>query len=439
MKTDRELEALLRSTLDNRAATITEPAELPDLPTTGRKASHRHTWHLALAAAAVVVLAAAGVLVGVHLAKDNLPAHPTPKPTPAPTACRTTLPVQWRTAFENSALPTHGRTTQLLSIAPDGSVLAIEDDGPLPGSGRFLVRLRPGRQPDVVYDVPDPDHLSVAVAQQYQHWLLIGLQDNPRPAKGTVPGSSALGLTKIIVFDLASHTTRTLYDLHTRGTGPAAHSDSTALYGRRAYWDLTFGGTGQRGSVRSYDLATGTFSTVYRGPIGYPQVTANGLGLFIAGHVRVVVPATLPAEVSRAVGRNQASRLATDGTAYAWMVSPEIVGWWAPGHVTPVYRRLPRALYIEDNGGAPVVAGRFVITMSAGGLFSVTDMLTGASADLPSKAGTALRPDIYLSQNGVLAGLAFTESHGHFVNGYWADAAMTVLRLDTNALPPLSC
>jgi hypothetical protein len=121
------------------------------------------------------------------------------------------------------------------------------------------------------------------------------------------------------------------------------------------------------------------------------------------------------------------------------MVSPKIVGWWAPGHATPIYRRLPRALYMEDNGGAPVVAGRFVFTMSAGGLFTVTDVLNDASADLPSRAGSAQRPQLYLSQHGVLAGIGFTQSRGHFINGYWADAAMTVLRLDTNALPPLTC
>ena len=36
-------------------------------------------------------------------------------------------------------------------------------------------------------------------------------------------------------------------------------------------------------------------------------------------------------------------------------------------------------------------------------------------------------------------GLGFTESRGKFIGGYWADAAMTVLRVDTNALPPLTC
>jgi hypothetical protein len=77
--------------------------------------------------------------------------------------------------------------------------------------------------------------------------------------------------------------------------------------------------------------------------------------------------------------------------------------------------------------------------MSSGGTFSVTDILNGVSADLPGRAGRVARPEFYLSQAGILAGLGFTKSHGHFINGYWADAPETVLRLDTNALPPLSC
>lgn len=432
MKTDTELEGLLRTTLANRAATVTDAPPVPaDLP-----ARRHRAWLPALAAAAAVAIAVAGVLVGIHLAKDNPPANPTPTPTPAliPTTCPTTLPVAWRAAFTGSALATRGRSTQVLSIAPDGSVLALQDDGPVPGAGRFVVRLRPGRAPDVLYDVPDPDHQSVAIAQQYEHWLLIGLNDEERPPKGTIPGSSGQGPTKIEVLDLAEHDTHVLFDVAATDSlvGPA--SNSAAVLDGRVYWDQRGSYAADHGVVRSYDLATGALRTVYSGKIGYTEVTAVGLVLQIGERQRVIVPAQLPAPVDRAVSSDERARLGTDGTAYAWTVSPRILGWWAPGEAAPTYRRLPKGMSIQDFVDPPLVAGQFVVTTSI-----LTDMRTGASARLPTTTGGVTRPDFYLSRSGLLAGLGFTETAGHYIDGYWADAAMTVLRIDTTSLPPVTC
>lgn len=432
MKTDSELETLLRTTLANRAATVTDappvPAELP--------ARRRPAWLPALAAAAAVAIAIAGILVGIHLAKDNPPANHTPPPAPIRTTCRTTLPAAWRAAFANAdAVAGNARTVTPLSIAPDGSVLGLQDDGPLPGSGRFLVRVIPGHQPDVVLDIPDPDHLTVAIAQEYEHWLLVGYSIDDRPAKGTIPGSTPQGLTKIEVMDLAAHDTHVLFDVAATDSPAGPVSNAAALFDGRAYWDQRGSYRAGHGAVRSYDLATGAFHTVYTGPIGYTEVTANGLGLQIGEHHRVIVPAQLPAQVEHAVTSDERSRLGTDGTAYAWIVSPRVLGWWAPGEKAPTYQKLPKALANQDVVDPPLVSGRFVVTSNS----IVTDMRVGASAELPATAGQVTRPSFYLSRDGVLAGLGFTEADGHYIDGYWADAAMTVLRLDTTTLPPLTC
>lgn len=434
MKTDSEFEGLLRTTLANRAATVTDAPPVPaDLP-----ARRRRAWLPALAAAAAVAIAVAGVLVGIHLAKDNSPANPTPIPTPAPipATCPTTLPAAWRDAFANADIVEGpARTVMPLSIAPDGSVLGLQDDGPLPGSGRFVVRVLPGRQPDVIANIPDPDHLTVAVAQQYEHWLLLGFSINDRPPKGTIPGSTPQGLRRIEIWDLAAHDTHVLFKMDPRALGPTGAVDGAVLFDGRVYFDLRRNYDDTHGEVRSYDLATGAVDTVYAGEIGYPEVTANGFGLQIGEHHRVIVLAQLPAPVDHAVTSDDRSRLGTDGTAYAWIVSPRVVGWWAPGESAPTYQRLPESMANQDDVDPPLVAGRFVVTSNS----IITDMRTGASAELPASAGQVTRPSYYLSRDGILAGLGLRETDGHYIDGYWADAATTVLRIDTTTLPPLTC
>jgi hypothetical protein len=207
----------------------------------------------------------------------------------------------------------------------------------------------------------------------------------------------------------------------------------------QVYWDLSFGRLGSPGVVRSYDLATGAMRTVYHGQVGYPEVTANGVDIQIAEQHRVVEPAQLPDPVAHAVTDDERWHLGTDNTAYAWLVSPRVLGWWAPGAAAPTYRRLPKAFADHNAVDPPLVAGRFVLTTNDRGTTTVTDMHGGGSARLPGTAGAVSRPDLYLARGGVLAGLGFTEGSGHYIDGYWADAAMTVLRIDTNALPPLTC
>ena len=143
--------------------------------------------------------------------------------------------------------------------------------------------------------------------------------------------------------------------------------------------------------------------------------------------------------VSRGLTRSGRLALTTDGTAYAWIASIRTIGWWAPGHDAAVYRRLARPI---SQSASVLVAGRFVIDLNSDrrGRTVVVDMVAWATAPLPDAAfGGLTRPDLYVAHGGVLAGLAFVERAGHWVDGYWADAARTPLRIDTTTLPPLGC
>src|SRR5690242_1744580 len=81
MKTDAELETLLRSTFDGRAATVTTAAPFTAPPAHGRT----RTWVAAAAAAAVVAALAVTIAVVPRGHSNNTRHHVTsPTPTPAP-------------------------------------------------------------------------------------------------------------------------------------------------------------------------------------------------------------------------------------------------------------------------------------------------------------------------------------------------------------------
>jgi hypothetical protein len=207
------------------------------------------------------------------------------------------------------------------------------------------------------------------------------------------------------------------------------------------YWDERATYASQDGTVKSYDPSSDRVATVYRGPVGYTQVSANGLGQFLGGTDTTVVPAPLPAPIASALSSYSRAHLNTDGRAYAWLLeNPGVVGWWAPGQAAPRYLRLPRGTYAEDGAGAVQVAGRFLVAIDGDTQHvSVIDAEVGATAELPAVFPGVTRPGFYLAHDGQLAGIGFTESNGHYINGYWAEAATTVLRLDTRSLPPLRC
>lgn len=425
MKTDTELEALLRETFTGKAETVRDarrwvaPARAP---------RRIRRWLPALAAAVTVVLVAAGVLIGVHLTRSD---HKVIKHQPVPTVCPTSLPAQWSAALNNDVLAGGGRTAGPIAVAPDGSVIALRDDGVHPGDGREIVQLRPGSQPKVLYAMPNPDKYSERAAYLVDHWLFIGEGLGGRPPKHTIPGSSPIGLATIVVVDLDTGQARTLA---TAGD-PGRDINSLAVLDGLAYWDERPSYAARNGVVRSYDPRTGKAATIYRGRVSWLQATGAGL-VFYDDLSHPLVTAQLPAVVESAMSSFTRRFLVTDGNAYAWLASRTVIAWWAPGNAAPIYHRFDRPLASDYRTLSLLVAGRFVLTPDE----RVIDAVSGAAARLFHHPGyLSATTSIGMSRGGVLAGTKLIERKGHWIDGYWAEAATAVVRVDTRALPALHC
>jgi hypothetical protein len=425
MKTDTELETLLRSTLAGRAETIHDAR--PWVAPAPASVRPRRRWLPVLAAAAIVIAVVAGVFISLRLTRTE---HKVIKPAPLPTVCRTTLPSQWRTALSSAGLDAGGRTAGPLSVAADGSVIAMRDDGVHPGDGREIVQLRPGSEPKVLYAIPDPDRYDAQAAYLVDHWLIVALHHQGRPAKHTIPGSSAIGLAAVVVVDINTGHARTL----TSASDTGLSINSLAVLDGKAYWDERPSYPAREGVVKSYDPRTGKIATVYQGPTSWLEITGAGL-VFYDDREHPLVAADLPAPVEAAMTSFSRRYLASDGSAYAWLMSRKVVGWWAPGNATPIYHKLARA--IDTNHGALrlLVAGRFIVTEDD----QLIDAANGTAAKLAFHGFFPGRGSLYVSRDGVLAGATEIEGKGHWIDGYWADAAGAVLRVDTGTLPPLTC
>jgi hypothetical protein len=320
-------------------------------------------------------------------------------------------------------------------VTPDGALLALRDDGPAPGLARDVVELRPGQSPTVLYSVPDPDKTSVASADEVGHWLLLGLKDQPRYPKGEIPGSSSIGLSGIAVVDL--HTGHFTQIATTQNATGGMSIQSSAVFDGQIYWDEESHYGNQTGVVKSYDPSTGTTRTVYTGAIGYLTVSPAGIISDIQSSPVVIESAALPPIVAAAMTPFSRFRISSDGTAYAWLTSPTVVGWWRPGMTKPTYVRLKTGLNTEGNGGAPTIAGQFLITFAP---TQLVDMTSKAVAQLSAASfGDINHPYLMFSDQGLIVGGGEAAGNGKFVGGYWEDPAVRVLRLDTAALPDLSC
>jgi hypothetical protein len=465
MKSDQELAQLIRSTFAGRAQDLPPvPAWAPD-PTLTR-AHPLRPWLTGLAAAAAVV----GIVVAVTVARDHVGANhpanhnsptltPSPSGSPAPTdsppaspspttshtksapgpvalsVCSTTVPAAWRSALATSSVNVGGYDDYPLSVTPDGAVLALRDDGPAPGLAREVVELRPGLSPVVLYRVPNPDQTSVANADEVGHWLILGLKDQGRYPKGEIPGSSPIGLSAIAVVDLQ---TGRFTQVATAQNGSGGLSiQSTVIFDGKAYWDEESQYGKQTGVVKSYDPSTGTTRTVYSGAVGYLTVGPIGVISDIQIAPVVVVAATLPPIVAAALTPDSRFRLTSDGTSYAWLASNTVIGWWQPGLAAPTYVRLKTPVNTENNGGAPMVAGRFLIPPVPSELI---DMKTKTVAPLsPADFGNFDQAYLLYSAHGLLLGGARATGNGKFVGGYWEDPPLRVLTVDTATLPDLTC
>lgn len=431
MKTDNELEALLRSTLATRAVEVTEPAPF-SAPIATRRHVHR-VWLPILASAAAVAAVIAGVAVAVHLAKHNPPANPTPSPKPQPqvtrTVCRAALPGAWQAALQHSLVDSGSGITRMSSIAGDGSLIATRSVGT--HSDAQVVQLRPNAAPQVLYTVADP-HAEVYSAELDGAKLVIALL-NPHVAPlGADPAAMPVDPSEILVVDVTTHEQHVLYALS--GTSPTV-SDGVVTFHGTAYWDEHPYNTRRdgHGILRSYDLSNRSTGTAYRGTVGAPSARAQGLTMTVDNGAddTVVVPAELPAVVANATSPYDRHYLVSDGTAYAWLVDERKLGWWAPGRSAPSYLRVPVGFYTEDGGGGVSINGRFLVGLTADQHYTLIDAVSGASATLPTHLGGTYRAELVFHRGSILAGIGFL--------GGPDSTQEAVLRVDTAGLPPLTC
>jgi hypothetical protein len=356
----------------------------------------------------------------------------------APLACPTALPSAWSAAYRAAPVAIGSGAAYPMSVSADGTLVAYLDEGPVPGSPRELVLVKPGQAPLVVYRVPNPDRIGVQSAYLVGNSLVVALGFDPRPQKGVIPGNSAgQNVRDLFVLNLATQHRTTIA---TAPSSPLSLLMQIAItYGHTVYWDRLAHDNATRGTVRSYNLNTGARGIVYRGPIGYPATSAAGFGWF-EKHVgyRVFAGVSLPAPVAAAVPPAQRLTIGTDGAAFAWLQSPSVVGWWSPGRAEPVYRRLPRRAQLPGSFPAPVtVSGSFVFPTFT----ELLDMRTGGLAQLGAglfgqyQRGTA---DLFGGRGTVIA-MAQKPGNGTFIDGYWRDPQAVILRVDTSHLPGLHC
>lgn len=434
MKTDHELETLLRATLATRAESVRQGA-----PWTSPTETSRHRrWLPVLAAAAAVVLLAVGLAVGPRLVGNDHPAHPnptrsgtpgptTPHPTatPAPvaTACVTPLPAAWRQAIQNSRVDLGAMAATLDDVAPDGTLVVSRDFGVTPGSARDIVLVSPGKAPRVVYRVTDPDRYDATAALD-GHWLMIAINSRGRAPANTVSNFPPPTIYRLLLRDLNTGTTRQIASAP-QGSGAAQVPliEAFTVLDGRVYWTYRSSYGSPTGVVRSYDPRTGKNTTVYRGSLSdYPQVTSAGIGSYVAP--------VLPAQVAENLDPTNPLAVGTDGRAWAWLKSAFVLGWWQPGMSVPRYVQMRQA--VSGNDGPPSVAGPYVFIRQ-----QVVDVNTHALAALPAD-GKFASFEPQAGHDGVLYGLEYAGT-GHWADGYWQDPQPQVQRVDTRALAALRC
>jgi hypothetical protein len=436
MKTDTELETLLRSALTARADAV------QDAPPWVRPAGpvrRRRPWLPALAAAAAVVAVIAAVALGVHAARNRpaVPPGPTPTTVAVPRACPAALPEAWRSALRDGGTPLGRYSSMPLSVTGDGTIVAYRDAGVQPGAARDVVLLRPGRPPEAVYRVARPDRFGVQSAYLDGHRLVVALGSDPRHAPGVIPGSSPMpNVRRLLVIDLDTGATQTLAST----TGDVPEIQTAVLLDHTVYWDVRAHYGASTGRIEAHSLETGTTRTVYRGPLGYLLASDGGIGWAGPHGYQVHVGVPLPDAVAAATDAATRMTLSTDGTDWAWLVSRGVVGYWRPGLTAPAYLRLREPVDTDDVPGSVVVSGRFVLAV--GPAPQVIDVGARAAAPITGRhpfAGHARGQAALVSGGTRAAGYSIPDGPGHWVQGYWADPPTQLLVLDTAGLPALTC
>lgn len=436
MKTDQELDDLLRATFAARAELVRRAAAVPEL-------RHRRPWWPALAAAAAVVLIAAGIVVGNHVTRTNHPTHPSPHPATTthtsaptvPTACATPLPAAWKQAILTSRVDFGSMAATVDDIGTDGTLVVSRDFGVTPGSARDIVLVKPGKAPRVVYRVADPDKYDATAAID-GHRLVIAVNSHGRAPANSIPNFPQPTILQLQVRDLRTGTTRQIASApEGDGAQQVPLIEAFAVFNGRVYWTYRNAYGSSTGEIRSFDLSTGQTSTVYRGPLSdYPQVSDGGIGDWPPGGGSRRVAADLPTQVAMNLDPANQLVVATDGHAWAWAKSSHVLGWWQPGMASPRYLQLKQDL--SSNTVLLTVTGPYAFVAEY-----VVDTRTGAIASLvgsglPSGKLSSFEPQV--GHGGTVYGFADAGT-GHWVDGHWQDPQPQVQRVDTTKLPGLHC
>lgn len=251
-----------------------------------------------------------------------------PPPAVRP-SCQTALPPAWERAIEDSGVSTGGVSTVPLAVGRAGEVAAVRDNG----DTRDLLVIGADRSVTKAYSVPDPNLNDVGFAAMDDSWLVVGVDRIPRGSNGVLPG-----LIRVDVIDRRGGGVRTVAKQSEADYRAGRNVlDSVALFGGKVYWITRATYVGTTGTVSSYDLGSGAVAELASGTVRDVRATAAGVTwLGDGGRAEMKVPGALPPPVADALGtsRDQVT-VATDGTAYAWMIGLDQGGtgiaWWSPG------------------------------------------------------------------------------------------------------------
>jgi hypothetical protein len=405
MKTDSELEALLRGTLDARAGEVTEPARWAT-PAAPRRRTP--AWLPAVAAAAAVVVVAAGVIIGIRATRSNPPAHHSPRPTPTSlpntlhtARCVTAVPASWQRAITTGTVREPGTKLVPRAVDDNGDVIADRAADVAVPQTHQLVLITQTHKVRVLYDTAPPaswNGMRIGTLSTEGDWVAFAVLVRA--------SSGGQGPAQVELANTVTGETRTL-----RPTQP---NDATIVLGPvvaagSVFWtELEMSRGLAYGPVYRYDIGTRTRHVVANGVASTVLRSGEGIYWEKTGTVVTARRGTQPPGFDLRDALLKDAPVFTSGDTSVWqdVTSMQAISGWRRGmsHSTTV---VPERL----GGLLAGMTGSFV--WWEGG---VADVRTGATAPLGGAA--------------VVAG-------AHTVALQEGTAAVAVV--DTGSLPGLHC